>query len=86
MKTTDILVEEQLVEIERGDCPDCHQRGFVIGPMGGNSVNIECANLSCRSRFSVGFYASQVLMGSRIDKQSEGGHSWCSDPARSVQH
>jgi len=84
-----MVTEEQLGEIDRGYCPDCHGRGFVIGPMAlpspqGANINIECANLACRSRFAVAFYASQVLYGVRIEKQSEGGHSWRSDPKRSA--
>ena len=87
MELTDVLVEDQLREIDAGRCPDCGHRGFTIGPMGlpsqaGASINIECGELACRSRFSVAFYASQALFGTRIEKQSEGGHSWRSDPAR----
>lgn len=89
MNVSDILLEEELQEVDAGRCPDCHHRGFVIGPMAlpgpqGANINIECADLQCRARFAVAFYASQALFGTRIEKQSEGGHAWRSDPQRSA--
>jgi hypothetical protein len=88
-KVSDVLVEDQLREIDAGRCPDCHHRGFCIGPMAlpsaqGANINIECGALSCRSRFAVAFYASQALFGTRIEKQSEGGLAWRSEPA--IEH
>lgn len=38
--------------IEAGECPDCHHSdGFLEGPSGGLSTNIECAH--CHHRFNV---------------------------------
>jgi hypothetical protein len=64
------------VMISRGHCPDCTQRGFVIGPQGGSAINIECANLGCRSRFNASFYAGNVLLVQRIDRSA----IWPSEP------
>lgn len=67
--------------IEKGHCPDCGGRGFVIGPMGGATVNgaainIECANVACRNRFNVGTFSGHVVMAHRIDNTG----SWPSEP------
>lgn len=42
-----------LAPVQRGYCPDCRHRGFLLGPRGGAAINIECGNLECRSRFNV---------------------------------
>lgn len=61
--------------IDSGHCPDCGHRGFVFGPMGGASTNIECGNVNCLARFNVarGPLSSYVLFAERIAKRSEGG-------------
>jgi hypothetical protein len=66
--------------IEAGHCPDCDYRGFVLGPKGGAAQNIECGNVECRSRFNVTFWSSAVVMADRIEKVSEGGLPWKSEP------
>lgn len=63
-----------------GHCPDCSSRGFVLGPIGGMAQNIECANLACRARFNVALFAGRVLHAHRIDRASEGGIPWPSEP------
>ena len=64
------------VMITRGHCPDCTGRGFVIGPQGGNAINLECANLRCRSRFNASFFAGNVIFVHRIDRTGP----WPSEP------
>lgn len=70
--------------ITGGNCPDCRYRGFVLGPMGGASQNIECGNVACRARFNVTVYAGQVLLAQRIERQAEGGAPWPSEPRRAA--
>jgi hypothetical protein len=72
--------KEEHETLQRGDCPVCQQRGFVVGPIGGNNINIECANLSCRERFNVTMFSGAVIHAHRIEKRSEGGHAWPSEP------
>ena len=62
--------------ISRGHCPDCGYRGFVLGPKGGVAQNIECGNISCRARFNVTTFGSDVLVAQRIEKEDEGGTAW----------
>jgi hypothetical protein len=64
--------------LDSGHCPDCNHRGFIFGPRGGNSTNIECGNLDCRARFNVGQVSKShhVMFAHRIPKQSEGGADW----------
>jgi hypothetical protein len=65
-----------LETLSRGHCPICNGRGFVLGPQGGGSLNIECANLECRARFNVANYSGRIVMAQRIPNPSEGGPSW----------
>jgi hypothetical protein len=74
------LSTDEIGRIVQGHCPDCGHRGFVLGPQGGLSINIECGNLECRSRFHATLYASAVVAGQRIEKRSQGGSAWESDP------
>lgn len=67
------------VAITAGHCPDCGQRGFVIGPQGGASINIECANITCRERFNATFYSGEVVFAQRIGN-GWNGPSWPSEP------
>jgi ribosomal protein S27E len=39
------------LQLSTGHCPDCGHRGFVLGPRGGMSRNIECGG--CGHRFNV---------------------------------
>ena len=45
------------MEAPSADCfsavRSCGYRGFVLGPRGYNSTNIECGNVACRARFNV---------------------------------
>ena len=52
--------------ITAGHCPECNYRGFVIGPMGGRSINIECGNPLCRERYCAAFFSGQVVFCERI--------------------
>jgi hypothetical protein len=74
-RQVEMLTAEQIAAINRGRCPDCNHRGFVLGPRGGASVNIECGNLECLSRFNVAQnpYSHHMLVGHRIEKRGEGG-------------
>lgn len=58
------LDKDQIAEISAGHCPDCHHRGFVIGPMGGLNINLECGG--CGGRFNVAFYGGHAVMGHRL--------------------
>ena len=80
MKLIPRPITEDGDRLSQGHCPDCGYRGFVLGPLGGAAQNIECGNIQCRARFNVTVYAGQVLFAQRIEKQSEGGPSWPSDP------
>lgn len=73
--------------LTRGECPDCDERGFVLGPAAGGGlkptltqINIECANLACRSRFNVALYSGEVIHAHRIESVAEGGLTWPSEP------
>jgi hypothetical protein len=70
----------QARSIADGYCPDCRHRGFVLGPRGGASQNIECGNLACRARFNItpAFMDSSGMFAfcHRIEKESEGGSDW----------
>jgi hypothetical protein len=72
------LNDDQIEKIDKGHCPDCGHRGFIIGPRGGASVNIECGNTDCRARFNVAQrpMSHHIAGGHRIEKQSEGGSDW----------
>lgn len=65
-----------LKALSAGRCPVCKYRGFVIGPQGGMSINIECGNIDCRARFNAVFYGGHCLMAQSIPKESEGGGPW----------
>lgn len=66
--------------IEDGHCPDCHHRGFVLGPQGGMSINVECGNLGCRHRFNVTRWQGQTAFVERLECVAEGGIPWASEP------
>jgi hypothetical protein len=73
------LSETDLVEVlNMGVCPDCLHRGFVLGPRGGGSINIECADLKCRARFNVaqGLHTHKIVMAQRIPREKDGGMPW----------
>lgn len=80
----EVLSNNDVALIRDGRCPRCYQGfGFVIGPGGGNSQNIECANAACRARFNVGvvvvvagLHFPSIMMGWEIDRESEGGSDW----------
>lgn len=74
------MKQSELSDLNRGNCPTCSRRGFVIGPQGGISINIECANTSCRERYNVAFYGGHVQAAQRIPKRSDGGLEWPSEP------
>jgi hypothetical protein len=74
----DELCADQLATLDRGRCPDCDHRGFVLGPRGGLSQNIECGNLECRSRFNIStsFASHRIAIAHRIPREAEGGSNW----------
>jgi hypothetical protein len=70
----------ELELLNRGICPTCRGRGFVVGPQGGMSINIECAQITCRERYNVAFLSGKAMRAERIEKRSEGGPAWPSEP------
>lgn len=75
---TGMLPDDDVAKLDAGYCLDCGHRGFVLGPRGGNSTNIECGNLGCRARYNVAqlSMSHHIVMAHRIPKQSEGGSDW----------
>lgn len=82
MRRSDDVDERGVQRLDAGHCPKCEQRGFVIGPKGGLNINIECANLDCRTRFNVAFFSGRVQHAQRIPKRSDGGIAWPSEPSK----
>ena len=71
-------IEDSLIA---GLCPDCNHRGFVFDWGDGDSRNIECASLQCRSRFRlIGYAGPDHFLAFRMLKRSEGGPVWPCDP------
>lgn len=70
------LTKEQLAAITEGNCPTCSSRGFVIGPMDDNSMQIECASETCRVRYDVSFFDGTAIEGSTLPD----GPEWPSEP------
>jgi transcription elongation factor Elf1 len=71
------LSKPEVERINAGYCPDCGHRGFVLGPRGGMSTNIECGG--CGSRFNIAQTSVShhvVLWGERIPRLDEGGTDW----------
>jgi len=56
----------EFAKLADGNCPDCNHRGFVLGPAGGASRNIECGNFDCRARFNVVVYGWELVSAQRI--------------------
>lgn len=57
----------EFAALASGHCPDCHHRGFLLGPRGGAAMNIECGNKFCRSRFNVTTFGwDNLVMAERI--------------------
>lgn len=71
---------DELQMLNEGECPTCGNRGFVLGPRGGLNLNIECADVECRSRYNVTLFAGAIQHAHRIEKRSEGGLRWPSEP------
>jgi transcription elongation factor Elf1 len=68
------LTDAEMEAINRGHCPDCNHRGFVLGPRGGMSQNIECGG--CGNRFNVASssFSHHIVMGQRLP--TEGSVRW----------
>jgi hypothetical protein len=47
-------------------CPDCLHRGFVLGPRGGASINVECGNRACGARFNLVTFGWDLIAAQRI--------------------
>ena len=69
-----------LTAMSLGYCPACHKRGFVIGPRAGLSINLECANITCRQRYNAAVLSGNFMHGHYLPKRSEGGLQWPSEP------
>jgi hypothetical protein len=52
-----------IASLQRDQCPDCNEHGFVDGPRGGAGINIFCAH--CGSGFNVALPRA-VFMVQRI--------------------
>jgi hypothetical protein len=51
MSEPEFLTSDQIAAIaDRGECPDCKESGFLLGPEGGLTQNIMCVH--CRTRFN----------------------------------
>lgn len=74
------LGDAELARLTAGHCPQCNYRGFVIGPAGGQSINVECGNLECRNRYNVAFYAGEAMMGQNLF-DGRMAAPWPSEPA-----
>lgn len=72
----DRLSDTDLTKMTKGHCPECGYRGFVLGPRGGVALNVECGNVECRMRYNVLNVSGQIVMGSTIPRESEGGAAW----------
>jgi hypothetical protein len=73
-----LLTDDDIRTLDSGHCPDCNGRGFILGPRGGVSINIKCANLDCRSRFNVASpgWSHRISFAQRIPSQADGGADW----------
>jgi hypothetical protein len=64
-----------LTEFNNAHCPDCNGKDFLMGPHGGMSQNIKCANPRCGSEFNCapfdeGWRCGQPFMAERISPPS----------------
>ena len=75
----DDLGHDDLEYLTLGHCPTCCHRGFVNGPQGGMSINIECGNLNCRDRFNVAWVGGEAAFAQRIGNGRQ-GPPWPSEP------
>lgn len=74
-----MINDADLKTISKGCCPACRKRGFVIGPAGGASLNIECANTRCRDRYNVVFISGTAMIGHHLGNGAT-GIAWPSEP------
>lgn len=77
---TDRLTDKERETLNKGSCPTCQRRGFVLGPLGGININIECANIVCRERYNVALFSGAIQSAQRIEKRADGGPQWPSEP------
>jgi len=56
----------EFAKLAEGICPDCGHRGFVLGPRGGASINVECGNRVCAARFSLATFGWELMAAQRI--------------------
>lgn len=49
-------------------CPDCAVGELLMGPRGGASINMKCANGECRHEFNLAEHLGQIVLGNRIDR------------------
>jgi hypothetical protein len=77
------LSEEACDKLSRGYCVVCSYRGFVLGPMGGAALNIECGNVECRQRYNAATWSGRVIGAHLIEREDQGGIPWPSKPRTS---
>jgi hypothetical protein len=68
------LTDAELDAINRGHCPDCGHRGFVLGPRGGMSINVECGGCATRFNVASSSFSHRIVMGQRLP--TEGSVKW----------
>lgn len=76
-----LLTDDELAIVASGHCPVCRSRGFVIGPIGGAGIMIECAT-GCRARMVVAFFSGDAVLGHYVEREAEGGMRWPSSPGQ----
>jgi hypothetical protein len=53
-------------QLADGICPECGHRGFVLGPRGGASINVECGNRVCAARYNLVTFGWELVSAQRI--------------------
>ena len=76
------LTQDELDVLSSGHCPRCKQRGFVIGPAGGASLNIECANVNCRERWNIVWMSGRAIYAHALPNGVT-SQPWPSEPKAS---
>jgi ribosomal protein S27E len=72
----EMLDGHAIARLRAGYCPDCGHRGFILGPRGGASTNIECGGCGNRFNIAQSSRSHHIIMGARIASQADGGSDW----------